>query len=61
MPTLLNQLATALGNGAIQVIDLSQSLQHRTPIISLPPQYGQSAPFRMDEISRYDERGPGWY
>ena len=41
--------------------DLSQPLHARTPIISLPPQYGQSAPFRMVEISRYDERGPGWY
>jgi kynurenine formamidase len=61
MPTILQQLASALGQGAVEVIDLSQPLHHRTPIISLPPQYGQSAPFRKEEISRYDERGPGWY
>ena len=30
-------------------------------IIPLPPQYGQSAPFRLDEISNFDERGPAWY
>jgi kynurenine formamidase len=27
----------------------------------LPPEMGQSRPFRMEEISRYDDRGPGWY
>ena len=27
----------------------------------MPPELGQCAPFRMEEISRYDERGPAWY
>ena len=27
----------------------------------LPPEFGQCAPFRMEEVSRYDERGPAWY
>ena len=27
----------------------------------LPPEFGQCRPFRMEEISRYDERGPAWY
>ncbi len=27
----------------------------------LPPELGQCAPFRMEEVSRYDERGPAWY
>ena len=27
----------------------------------LPPELGQCAPFRIEEVSRYDERGPAWY
>ena len=27
----------------------------------LPPEFGQAWPFRIEEISRYDERGPAWY
>ena len=27
----------------------------------MPPEMGQSRPFRMEEISHYDERGGGWY
>ena len=31
------------------------------PTIVLPPEFGQCAPFRIEEVSRYDERGPAWY
>jgi len=59
--TLLSQLARALSSGAIRVIDLSQPLEAATPIIQLPPEFGKSWPFRLEEISHYDSRGPGWY
>ena len=29
--------------------------------IALPPEMGQCWPFRIEEVSAYDERGPGWY
>jgi kynurenine formamidase len=45
----------------VRVVDLSQTLSPRFPQIVLPPEFDQCAPFRMEEISRYDERGPGWY
>ncbi len=54
-------LMTALAEGSVRVVDLSQPLGPATPVISLPPQFGQSAPLGMTEISRYDERGPAWY
>jgi kynurenine formamidase len=57
---ILWALAEALQSGAVQVIDLAQPLEPGTPIISLPPQFGQSAPFRIEPISRYDDRGPAW-
>jgi kynurenine formamidase len=49
-----------LASGAVEVVDLAQPLEPATPIISLPPQFGQSAPFRMERISDYDDRGPAW-
>ena len=53
--------AQAIASGAMRVIDLTQTLAPDFPIIALPPELGQCAPFRLEEISRYDERGPAWY
>jgi len=62
MPTdVLMRLAEALATGAVRVVDLTQTLQPSTPVIQLPPQFGASNPFRIEEISHYDDRGPGWY
>ena len=30
-------------------------------MIQLPPEFGQTAHFELEEISRYDDRGPAWY
>ena len=60
-PSLLQSLAAALASGQIQVIDLTQTLTPEFPQIALPPEMGQCAPFRIEQVSRYDERGPGWY
>jgi len=59
--SVLAELAGALTGGSVRVIDLSQALSSRFPQIVLPPEFDQCAPFRMEEISRYDDRGPGWY
>jgi kynurenine formamidase len=58
---ILSELSGALANGGVRVVDLSQTLSSRFPQIVLPPEFDQCAPFRMEEISRYDERGPAWY
>jgi len=57
----LTALATGLVSGQIKVIDLTQTLTPEFPQIVLPPEFGQCWPFRIEEVSRYDERGPGWY
>jgi kynurenine formamidase len=59
-PDLLS-FAKAVSSGAIRVVDLTQTLTPEFPIIALPPELGQCAPFRIEEISRYDARGPAWY
>src|SRR3954449_12678518 len=58
---LLEQFAAALASGAIRVVDLSQPLEPATATIQLPPQFAKSWPFSIEEISKYDERGPAWY
>ncbi len=59
--SVIAELGAALAGGSVRVIDLSQTLSPRFPQIVLPPEFDQCAPFRMEEISRYDARGPGWY
>ena len=59
--TLLGQLAAALASRRIRVVDLTQTLSPDFPQIALPPEFGQCWPFRIEEISAYDARGPGWY
>src|SRR5437016_5808994 len=58
---LLKQLALALASGEVRVVDLTQPLEAGTATIQLPPEFGKTWPFRLEEISRYDNRGPAWY
>ena len=57
----LLQLTRELISGKVKVVDLTQTLSPEFPQISLPPEMGQAWPFRIEEVSRYDERGPAWY
>ena len=57
----LADFAADLVSGRITVVDLTQTLLADFPTIALPPEFGQCAPFRLEEISRYDGRGPAWY
>jgi kynurenine formamidase len=58
---LLDQLIAGIRNATIEVVDLTARLESTTPIIMLPPPFGNTIPFALQEISRYDERGPAWY
>jgi kynurenine formamidase len=58
---VLARFAQALVSGSIRVIDLSQPLNADTAVIQLPPEFGKSWPFHLEEISHYDSRGPAWY
>ncbi|MCH7344658.1 cyclase family protein [Pelomonas sp. CA6] len=58
---LLAQLADALAQGQLRVVDLTQTLSSDFPALVLPPQFGQVWAFKQERISQYDEQGPGWY
>ena len=59
-PVLVRLVADLLA-GRIRIVDLTQTLSPDFPQIVLPPEMGQAWPFRIEETSRYDERGPAWY
>ena len=61
MTDVLATFAHALANGAITVVDLTQTLSEDTPLLVLPEPFGQTAAFAREEISRYDERGVAWH
>lgn len=58
---MLSDFSKALQTGAISVVDLTAPLSSSTPVIQLPPEFGQTATFELEEISKYDDRGPAWY
>ena len=59
--SILGEFAEALMAGRIEIVDLTAPLSDSTPIIQLPPPFAKTATFQLEEISRYDERGPAWY
>ncbi|WP_108659100.1 cyclase family protein [Acuticoccus kandeliae] len=57
LPLLIAELAS----GAVEIVDLTHTLSPDFPRITLPSETVPSAPFRIEEISHYDARGPAWY
>jgi kynurenine formamidase len=58
--TLLTDLVTALASGEHRVVDLTQPLSERTPVLQLPEPFANTPGLSRTEISRYDDRGPAW-
>jgi kynurenine formamidase len=58
---ILADFGEAVLSGAINTIDLTHTLDPDFPVLVLPPEFGQCQPFRIEEVSKYDERGPAWY
>jgi len=58
--TVLADLAAQIASGGVRIVDLTHTLDPDFPVIILPPEFGQCARFRMEEISAYDHRGPAW-
>ena len=59
--SLLTQLVDELNSGSLKIVDLTQPLGPETPVIGLPPIFGQSPGVSMDVISCFDDKGPAWY
>jgi kynurenine formamidase len=59
--SILQQLVAELDAGRVKVVDLTQPLGPETPVIELPPIFASSPGVTMETLSRYDDKGPGWY
>jgi len=60
-PDPLAAVADAIASGAVEVIDLTLTLNAKTPVIQLPPPFANSPGYEAHLISRFDEKGPAWY
>jgi kynurenine formamidase len=58
---LLTDLLDAIAGRRVEIVDLTAPLSAETPILQLPPPFANTIPFSLEQISRYDEAGPGWY
>jgi len=59
--SILQALVSGVSGGTIEVVDLTAPLSSSTPILKLPEPFADTVPFSLEEISRYDARGPVWY
>ena len=59
--TVLSDLLGGIAAGSLEVIDLTAPLSAATPVIQLPPPFANTRHFALEEVSRYDDRGPAWY
>jgi len=60
MSSTLTNLIDDLASGRLRVVDLTQTLSARTPVIQLPPEFEQTPPFSIEPLSAFDEKGPAW-
>jgi kynurenine formamidase len=58
---VLQELLDGIAQDRIEVIDLTAPLSETTPVIQLPEPFANTPGFSLQELSRYDERGPAWY
>jgi kynurenine formamidase len=58
--TPVTALLDALATAAVKVVDLTQPLSERTPVLQLPPPFENTPPLSRRTLSRYDDRGPMW-
>ncbi|MEW5423411.1 cyclase family protein [Amorphus sp. 3PC139-8] len=56
----LQNVASMLLSGQVEVVDLAVPLGPDTPLIKLPDQFKQTPPVKVHEISNYDDNGPFW-
>src|SRR5205085_1208164 len=50
----------AIADGSVRVVDLTQPLHEKTPVLKLPPPFANTPGLTRHEISNYDDRGPAW-
>ncbi len=58
---ILASMVSNVGSGGIEVVDLTNVLSPDFPVLTLPEEFAQCAPFKRETISQYNDDGPMWY
>jgi len=58
--TPVTALLDALAAGSARVVDLTQPLSERTPVLQLPEPFANTPHLSRRDLSRYDDAGPAW-
>ena len=58
--TPVTALLDALAAGRTRVVDLTQPLSERTPVLKLPEPFANTPHLSRRDLSRYDDAGPAW-
>jgi kynurenine formamidase len=58
--TAIANLIEALATGEVRLVDLTQPLSERTPVLILPEPFANTPGLTREPLSRYDDRGPAW-
>jgi kynurenine formamidase len=57
---VVQDLIADLASGRVEVIDLTQPLSERSPVMRVPEPFVNTTGLKMTELSHFDERGPRW-
>jgi kynurenine formamidase len=57
---VVTELIEALADGSVKVIDLTQPLSEKTPVLQLPPPFANTPGLSREVISEFDDKGPAW-
>ena len=57
---MVTELISALQDGSVQVVDLTQPLSEKTPVLQLPPPFANTPGLSREVISEFDDKGPAW-
>lgn len=60
MPDPVATLAAGLAAGSVKVVDLTQPLSEKTPVLQLPPPFANTPALSRTTLSKYDDAGPAW-
>ena len=57
---MVTELIAALADGSVKVVDLTQPLSEKTPVLQLPPPFANTPGLSREVISEFDDKGPAW-
>jgi kynurenine formamidase len=57
---VIDELVQALSRNEVAIVDLTQPLSERTPVLQLPPPFANTPGLSREVISEYDDKGPAW-